>query len=169
MIEQTLITEINQLISVYGSISYFDKNEAVETVSFNNPLKFSVVKNTIKNTLDFQLTKINGNLIYNFSCTEIGIKRKLKMNEPIETVIIRGQQQFDLYEVLNPVQIQINDDRILNMLKKHKSVYYEFTPISILFLSSATNDTKQIFVTYRVLNDAKIALINGKIYNILGE
>ena len=52
MIEQTFITEINKLISVYGSISYFDKksiNEAVEkTVSFNNPLKFSVVKNTIK-------------------------------------------------------------------------------------------------------------------------
>ena len=100
MIEQTFITEINKLISVYGSISYFDKksiNEAVETVSFNNPLKFSVVKNTIKSTLDFQLTKINRNLpvlndkkIHNFSFTEIGNKRKLKMSEPIETVIIRG-------------------------------------------------------------------------------
>ena len=33
------------------------------------------------------------------------------MNEPIETVIIRGQQKFDLYDVLNPVQIQINNDR----------------------------------------------------------
>ena len=39
------------------------------------------------------------------------------MNEPIETVIIRGQQKFDLYDVLNPVQIQINNDRILNTLK----------------------------------------------------
>ena len=65
MIEQTFITEINKLISVYGSISYFNKksvNQAVEIVSFDNPLKFSVVKNTIKNTLSFQLTKIDGTL-----------------------------------------------------------------------------------------------------------
>ena len=66
MIEQTFITKINKLISVYGSISYFDKksiSEAVEIVSFSNPLKFFVVKNMIKNTLDYQLTKINGNLL----------------------------------------------------------------------------------------------------------
>ena len=65
MIEQTFITEINKLISVYGSISYFNKksvNQAVEIVSFDNPLKFSVVKNKIKNTLSFQLTKIDGTL-----------------------------------------------------------------------------------------------------------
>ena len=45
------------------------------------------------------------------------------MREPIETVIVRGQQKFDLYDVLNPIQIQINDDMILNILKKHKNVY----------------------------------------------
>ena len=53
MIEQTFVTEINELIPVYGSISYFGKKsrkEAVEIVSFDNPLKFSVVKDTIKNT-----------------------------------------------------------------------------------------------------------------------
>ena len=37
------------------------------------------------------------------------------MSEPIETVIIRGQQKFDLRDVLNPVQIEINDDQILNI------------------------------------------------------
>ena len=42
------------------------------------------------------------------------------------------------------------------------------TPTYILFPSSVTNDTKQIFVTCRTLNEAKIVLINGKIYNILG-
>ena len=40
------------------------------------------------------------------------------MNEPIETIIIRGQQKFDLHDVLNPIQIKINDDQILNILKK---------------------------------------------------
>ena len=37
-----------------------------------------------------------------------------------------------------------------------------------MFLSSIKNDTKQIFVTCRELNNAKNALINGKIVNILG-
>ena len=128
MIEKTFITEINKLISVYGSISYFDEksiNEASEIVSFNDPLKFSVFINMIKNTLDFQLTKINGNLpilndkkIYNFSFTDIGNKRKLRMNESTETVIARGKQKCDLYDVLIPVQIEIKNDRILNVLKK---------------------------------------------------
>ena len=138
-------------------------------------MRFSVVKDIAKNTLNFQLTKIDGTLpllnnkkIHNFSFTEVGSKIKLKiMREPIEAVIVRGQHKFDLYDVLNPIQIQINDDRLLNILKKHKNVYYKLTPIGILFPSSTTNNTKQLFVTCRALNDAKIALINGKIYNIL--
>ena len=42
------------------------------------------------------------------------------------------------------------------------------TPIHILFPSSLGNDTKQIFVTCKELNNAKVALVNGKIYSILG-
>ena len=112
---------------VYGSVSFFIKNtvnENVQIVSFNNLLKFTVLKGTMKNTSDFQLTKIDGNppilndkKINNFSFTGTGNKTKLKMKEPIETVIIRGQQKFDPYDVLNPVQIEINNDRILNVLK----------------------------------------------------
>ena len=65
VIEQTFVTEVNKLMSVYGSISFFNKksvNENVQLVSLNNRLKFTVLKDTIKNTLDFQLTKIDGNL-----------------------------------------------------------------------------------------------------------
>ena len=36
-----------------------------------------------------------------------------------------------------------------------------------MFPPSVTNDTKQIFVTCRELNNAKVALINGKIYSLL--
>ena len=70
------------------------------------------------------------------------------MNDPIEAVIIRGQQKLDLYDVLNPIQTQINNGTILNTFKKNKNVYYRLTPIGILFPSSAKNDTNQIFVTY---------------------
>ena len=125
------------------------------------------MKDTIKNSLDFNLTKINGSLpairgkkVHNFSFTEIGTKRKKQMNEPIETVIVRGQQKFDLHDILSP--IEINDDRLLNILKKYKIAYYKLTSIGILFPSSVTNDTKQIFVTCRELNNAKVALINVK-------
>ena len=69
------------------------------------------------------------------------------MVEPTESVIIRGQQKFELDDILNPLEIKINDDRILNILKKYKNVYYKLTPLGILFPASITNDTKQIFLT----------------------
>ena len=40
--------------------------------------------------------------------------------DPIETVIIRAQQDFDVVGGLNPIQIQISDDTVLNLFKKHK-------------------------------------------------
>ena len=131
IIEQTFITEINKLRSIYGSISYFNKkgvNGIVQIILFNNPLKFLVSRGTIKTPLDFQLTKIDENLptlsdkkVYNFSLTEIRTKSKRQRNEPIETVIIRGQQKIDLHDVLNPVQIEINDAQLLNILKNIKT------------------------------------------------
>ena len=41
------------------------------------------------------------------------------MNEPIaiETVTVRGQQQFDLHNILNPIETEINNDRIISILK----------------------------------------------------
>ena len=68
---------------------------------------------------------------------------------------------------LNLVEIEINDDRVLNILKMHKNVYYELTSLCILFPSSVTNNTKQIFVTCRELNEAKKSLMNGKIYSLV--
>ena len=58
LIIESFLTEINKLISIYGSISYFGK--IAEIISSNKPLEFDVKKDTIKNSLDFQLTKING-------------------------------------------------------------------------------------------------------------
>ena len=82
--------------------------------------------------------------------------KKKEMTEPVESVIICRQQKFELNNTLNPVEIEINDDRILNVLKKFIHFYYKFTPCGILFPSSITNNTKQIFVICRELNDTKI-------------
>ena len=90
------------------------------------------------------------------------------MAESIETVIIQAQQSFEIPGGLNPVQIKIDDDRILNMFKKYKNVRYRLTPLGVLFPAPIKNDTEQIFITCRELNDVKKSLINSKIYVLLG-
>ena len=125
--------------------------------------------------MSFQLTDITGELskvkdtkIYNRSLTRVGEKRKRQMAEPIETVLIRAQQSFEIAGGLNPVQIEIDNNRILNILKKYKNGRYRLTPLGLLFPASTKNDTDQIFITSRELNDIKKSLINSRIYRLLG-
>ena len=89
------------------------------------------------------------------------------MYEPIETIIVRAQQNFDIVGGLNPIQIEIEDDRVLNILTKYKNVLYRVTPLGILFPATVVNDTKQIFITCKKLNDVKKALLNGNIHNLM--
>ena len=103
-------------------------------------MKFYVEKDTTKNSLSRQLTntsrklpKLKDKKIYNFSLTKIGEKRKRGMPEPIETVIVCAQQSFEIAGGLNPVQIKIDDDRVLNIFKKYKNARYRLTPLGILF------------------------------------
>ena len=42
------------------------------------------------------------------------------MAEPIETIIIRAQQDFDIVGGLDPIQIEIKNDRIIKTLKNTK-------------------------------------------------
>ena len=39
------------------------------------------------------------------------------MSEPTESVIIQAQQNFDIDGGLNPLKIELEDDRIINILK----------------------------------------------------
>ena len=114
-------------ILIYGSISYFNKkteNEIFQIISPENCLKFSIEKDTVNNNLDVKLTNISGKLpkirnkeLYNFSITQLCSKRKNQMAEPVVTVIVKGQQKFEIKNKQNPVEIEINEDRVLNMLK----------------------------------------------------
>ena len=63
------------------------------------------------------------------------------MPEPIETVITRAQTNFEIVGGLNPVQIETEDDRILNMLKRYKNVLHRLMPSGLLFPASVKNDT----------------------------
>ena len=90
------------------------------------------------------------------------------MAEPTEMVIIRAQQNFEIAGVLNLLQIEIEDDRVLYIFKKYKNVLYRLTPLGILIPASVKNNTDQIFLTSRELNDIKKALIKSKSYGLLG-
>ena len=66
--------------------------------------------------------KTNNKKIHDFSITKLGKRRKNMQPEPVETVIVRAQQDFDVIGGLNPIQIQISDDTVLNLLQKYKNV-----------------------------------------------
>ena len=66
------------------------------------------------------------------------------MSQPVETIIIRAQQNFDVVDGFNPVQIEIEDNRIINILKKYKNVLRKVTPPGLLFPASLKNDTRHI-------------------------
>ena len=91
------------------------------------------------------------------------------MQVPIETIIIRAQQNVDFDGGLNPIEIEIKDDRITNLFKKYKNVVYKITPLGILFPASITNDTNQIFILGKNLSGVKKSILNKKIFDILAK
>ena len=171
------MTAINKALSLYGCFSYFSGKTAKENLKLLdsiNFLKFLVEKRSLKDNLKFQLAHIDGrNLktkdkkIHHFSITRLGKRKKATMPEPKETFIIRAQQNFDVAGGLNPVQIEIEDDRILNILKKYKNVLYRVTPLGLLFPATITNDTRQVFITGKELNAVKKSILNQKIYDLI--
>ena len=125
-------------------------------------MKVFVDKDKNKNSLSSQLTNISAKIpklkdktVYNFFLTRIGLKRKKQMAEPIVKVIIWAQQSFEIAGGLNLVQITVEDDRVLNIFKKYENVLNRLTPLGILFPVSVKNNTEQIFLTSRELNDIK--------------
>ena len=68
------------------------------------------------------------------------------MSDPIETIIIRVQQDFDIDGGLNPIQIEIKDNNIIHLLQKYKNVAYKITPLGLLFPASFKNNTSQVFI-----------------------
>ena len=58
------------------------------------------------------------------------------MQDQLETIIIRTQQNFGNAAGLNPVKIKIEDDRVVTTLKKHKNVTYKLTLLVMLFPAS---------------------------------
>ena len=118
-------------------------------------------KKALKDSLQLHLAYANvSNIetidkkIHNFSKTKLRKRKRIMTPEPVDTIIIRAQQDFDIDGGLNPVQIQIRGDTILNQLKKYKNVY-KITPLGMLFPASTKNVTNLIFITSNNLSGVK--------------
>ena len=96
----------------------------------------------------------------------IGEKRPMTL-DIIDTIQILGIQDQN-YNFLNPVNISITSDNIIQELTKYRKYGYRFVLESLLFSSNFENDTDVIFVSCEGLNNAKEALINLKLYSVLG-
>ena len=77
--------------------------------------------------------------------------------EILNSVMIKGHQNLEKYNQLNPIEIKIENDRVISILKSKKNATYHFVPIGVLFSSGIKNYTKQTFIV-TVLTKQKIRL-----------
>ena len=98
--------------------------------------------------------------IHDFSITRLGKRKKNMQTEQKDTIVIRAQQDFNIVGGLNPIQIEISDSRIINMLTKYKNSIYKITPLS--FPATITNNTGRVIITSRKISGTKKAILNYK-------
>ena len=67
-------------------------------------------------------------------------------------------------EILDTIMV-----KALQKFEKFKYSVYQVMLKNILFSANIVNNTQQIFITCYNLDSAKKALINGKLYSILGK
>ena len=85
----------------------------------------------------------------------------------IDTICILGIQDNNV-NFLNPITISISSDTVIQKLTKYKKYRYRFLLESLLFSSNIEKDTDVILISCEGLSDAKQALINSKLTNLLG-
>ena len=98
--------------------------------------------------------------------TRMGQKRK--MSEAVETLLIKALQNYDRYTILNPFEVNLRSNYLHQKINEYKGFVYEVILKNALFSPSIKNETQNIFVTCQNLNSSKKALINRKIYGLLG-
>ena len=107
--------------------------------------------------------------IHDFSITRLEKRKKTVQTELKDTIVIRAQQDFSTVGGLNPIQVEISDSRIINMLTKYKNSIYKITPLGFLFPASITNNTGRVIITSRKISGTKKAILTYKWFNILAE
>ena len=88
----------------------------------------------------------------------------------VDEVRTVGLQNYNLFEKLNPIEINIHDSEIQGKLSRYGTQRYKYCFIidSLLICSLVVQDANVIFLICNGLNDARDSLINGKLYKGLG-
>ena len=131
--------------------------------SFN----FNLLHTNLSGKIDLEKQEIeNFMIIATPKLTKTGQKRK--MVEVIDTVIVKALQSYDKYSTLNPLEINLNSNYMSKIIDDYKGLTFEVRLINVLFSLSIKNDKQNVFITCQNLDSSKKALINNKIYGILG-
>ena len=96
------------------------------------------------------------------------MKKRAISYEIVDTVHILGLKNVDDYGRLNPVEITIDSNKIIETLSNYKKYKFRFKIESLLFSTNLQNNTDVIFITCDGLAVAKTALINKKLYETSG-
>ena len=178
IIRPSFTTELQSEFSIYGLVNFSneteEEKEKLKIISPKNYLKFNIIKDTYKNQLKLELTKVHtkktfeiiDNNVFNFGilCTEknrVGEKR-IMTNEIIDVISVIGIQKVE-YSYLNPIHIHIKSESIIRRLILKKNNKYRFVLKSLIFSSNVINDTDTIFLLSDGLNDAKKIFINDRL------
>ena len=182
MIRPSFTTELQVEFSIYGQVNFsaqVDEEKKLKIISPKNYLSFDVLRDTYKNNLQLELTKVHtketfeivGESVYNFGILAVEKRNKIGqkriMQEIIDKIIIIGIQNTE-YSYINPIHIHIKSESILRRLLLKKNNKYRFVLKSLIFSSNITNDTDSIFLISEGLNDAKKVFVEEKLVDALG-
>ena len=113
--------------------------------------------------------------VTNFSILSTKSKRKVGTNgkmsyQIVDEIRIVGLQNYNVYEKLNPIEINIRDSEIQGKLSRYDTQRYRYRFIinSLVISSSVVQYVNVIFLIWNGLNKARNSLINGKLYKSLG-
>ena len=154
-------------------------------INIINPRKkvlFLIDQKINKEEIQLQLTKLNskspeleGNKIESFTIL-ISKKgkfighRRIRDRQIIDTVFIRELQNFDKYDIPNPIEIKKEEDRLSRNLQKYhnKNYIYRFVIDGLLFSGGITNESNVLFIRCNDLSNISEAIINEKPHKSLG-
>ena len=118
---------MSRKILIYGSISYFDQKTEDEISQKGAPekfLRFYVNKGTVKDVLKFQLKTVSGKLP-KLKDKKLFVDTNSHKKKKTDSRAIRNSNymwstKFGINGGLNPIEIEIDDENVLNALKNIK-------------------------------------------------
>ena len=148
MISETYVSELNENTSIYGVIAFLGKiNDKNNKPASENKLGKSSSKTLFSTPQDNALN--------------LGEKRAMshKIVDTVHTLgLLKDYRLFEDYRYLNPIELTINLNKIIETLSSYKKYRFRFKIESLLF---STN-----FLRCSSLKEAKTALLSSKLYKI---